>query len=694
MSFTFQSNTIEEFNAGLANLGVIPGNGNEFEAYWRLCMDMLKTEMETVFTALNNVLKQQEPKTNETSPEELQKKYNSFTDAVGKISWTDNDITLSPTQFLNKFFVNCLNVRSLGVKDWRDLYENISPVQQCATAQKRLNAVYDWDVCYICGTTIEDKLRGGEQFTRECEHILPAFTALGFKGLIQSTNIEIWDTIPDDILKFYRYEYANSHRCCNRIKSGIKFIKYNFATGIYEEDLDNLVSVLTNILTSGQHDCSMLVHDKATFVNERTDEINATFIQPLLVLINTQKNKFGNLFDLNIRINQLSALKLNIPQIANAILTGQPPTKVSNLKSKSYNNLQAKNLLKKQLTNPENLFFDAFKSIFSQMPEEIIQQLFSFYFGQELRRGLSRISRKVFELGLTPFDSSFRNIASNAFIEAENKLDELITEDDEMDKENLMAFNNEIKLKLSNKFTEQIYLITDFCLKNRIPLSEDTLPLITEIKKFLNLATMQSIFDNTGLIYQQHQFARDMPSLVESNDTEFSGLITTIQTENVANAFAGGSKKLIKNKKLKFIMKGGTIEEEMIQSYKNDILETAANLGFNPANYGIKIQTTRYGRASKPPSLYTGNNGIKIGQEDFTIDYFRDGIVHVKTNQFIPFTYQGAKKGVVDSQGNFYQTAGKKKKLSKLSKLLKKINKKTMKSKNKYYKKNTRKSNN
>jgi hypothetical protein len=189
------------------------------------------------------------------------------------------------------FFAHCVNVRDLiGEKgSWRDLYEHIGASQQCKAAINKLNEVFSWNTCYICGLDILDN--GGPHSTRECEHILPAFTALGYKGLIQSSKLN--ETYSNETLEFFRYEYANAHRCCNQIKSDDKWIKYDRNTGSYVIDENMLGTTLTNILSSRAYDCPQLnlntVFRNRNFVRERGNFIVTTFLNPILTIINTER---------------------------------------------------------------------------------------------------------------------------------------------------------------------------------------------------------------------------------------------------------------------------------------------------------------------------------------------------------------------------------------------------------------------
>ena len=187
MSFGFSSETPQDFNLELVKMGIVIGNGDEIQQYWKLSMDMLEKELQNVYNSLIQALSQQGNMN--ISRDEYDKRLEQFKDAVSKLSWSDSDITISPTQFYNKFMANCVNVKSFNVTSWRDMFEHIGASSQCAVAQKKINEVISWDTCYICGTLIQDKYQNINQViheSRECEHLLPAFTSLGYKGLIQS----------------------------------------------------------------------------------------------------------------------------------------------------------------------------------------------------------------------------------------------------------------------------------------------------------------------------------------------------------------------------------------------------------------------------------------------------------------------------------------------------------------------------
>ena len=666
MSFGFSSETPQDFNLELVKMGIVIGNGDEIQQYWKLSMDMLEKELQNVYNSLIQALSQQGNMN--ISRDEYDKRLEQFKDAVSKLSWSDSDITISPTQFYNKFMANCVNVKSFNVTSWRDMFEHIGASSQCAVAQKKINEVISWDTCYICGTVIQDKHQNMHQVihdSRECEHLLPAFTSLGYKGLIQSSKAEF----PDDYLEYFKYEYANAHRCCNQIKTDDKWIKYDINQKIYLIDEKALATTLTNILTSGQYDCNNIEKNKSSFVNTRGSAIMSIFLNPILHIINTEKKEYGDLFDLKIRINQLSALKLNINQIAHAILTGQAPAP-QKINIKMYNITYAKFLAKKQFSHPENLFFDVFNDFFSTSDVNMVEQMFSVFFGQQLRKFV-RISRKIFEFGMQQLDptanKSFSSISNEMLYKSLNDIDVLFqqTGNEEIEESILIPFNNQNIITLKIEFRKILFTI------------------VTTI-----ISTMES--SNPQFSSQFNMFKQQIQQSADADQVKDQQIQSANQIEtNTLLQQGGGSNKLKKKShQLYKKMVGGSIEENFENSYKNDVVEIAEELGFNPALYGINVVTTRSGRVSKPPlshvGLPNGASGIKIGNNVFIIDYASNGVRDYNNNSiFIPFTYKGQQRGILDNVGNFYQIGGRKKKLYK----------KTRKSKNIYHKKYTIKNN-
>ena len=56
---TFDNDDAQLFNIELARIGVVVGTGDEVQQYWKLCMDMLESELNTVFNSLVQELSQQ-----------------------------------------------------------------------------------------------------------------------------------------------------------------------------------------------------------------------------------------------------------------------------------------------------------------------------------------------------------------------------------------------------------------------------------------------------------------------------------------------------------------------------------------------------------------------------------------------------------------------------------------------------------
>jgi len=470
-AFTLVDNTTaESLRGSLKVIGI--AEGNLLQQYWRVCMDILSVELYNTSKALVDALNAQDPNQSDPenkytkSTEEYAKRISEFEDSLSKISWSDSDITLSPSQFYNKFFANCIAassfIKSSRGGSWRNLYEHIGASSQCKVAQQKINEVMSWNVCYICGEDILDKYSNNEiHDTRECEHILPAFTSLGYKGLIQSSNA---NNIPDELLDYFKYEYANSHRCCNQVKSDDKWIKYNLKTQKYEIDQTTLENTLINIHMSKQYDCSNIekLGNQNAFKSSRVTFIVENYLKPILKIINKDKEDFGELFDLNIRINQLLALRPSIGEFAHALLNGQIPTKVSKGCDKTY----AKFLAKKQIKNPENIFFEVFKDLTDRINDDaFIEILFSEIFGQQLRK-LTRISRKIYEQSGSLLSKMTGSEQPSMFVlkdsvlkENQDNIDNVYGNEENMDEDKIIALNNMYLLKLKGKYREALFYI-------------------------------------------------------------------------------------------------------------------------------------------------------------------------------------------------------------------------------------------
>jgi hypothetical protein len=626
--------------------GIATSQDNEITKFWKLSMDMLMKALRDAAEALVK----QFPDDDKSYDKQIKR----FEDALSTVSWTDNDITLSPTSFYEKFFAFAVSVKTLTGSTkghWRQLFEHIGALKQCEVARNNLNEVIiDWNTCYICGEKILDEKNPEAQrydhLTRECEHILPAFTALGYKGLIQTTNKKELDKLDDTELEFFKYEYANAHRCCNQIKSDNKWIKYNNENGQYITDPDILGVTLKNIFNGKKYDCKNIdfkTKTSNTFVTDRRRFIDRTFLKPILAIINRDKTDYGDLFDLNIRIKQVSAIRINIDEFAEAILTGKPPSKPR--PAKEIELKEAKLLAYKQFKSPTTLFFSVFNDMFANNNPNYIAILWSKYpWSGNVPRKLVNISRKLFD------EVGAENIKGEMLAENIHELETKIYASEigqGEDEDKIIAFNNTYLLRLKGEYRKIIY---DMAIKIDIDIL--SIPE-TDKQKFRYILTETKSQDNAedGKLF--HEQFNNAPSIVE--------LGAKVSTK-------GGNKKNI----LSNYMVGGKIsDEELVDSYKDDILETAKKMQFNPADYGIVVQTTKSGRTSKPPAALSydkpGRQGIKLGDGFFTPTDDSQFLQDRKGKKYPLETKPRMGKGIYDDKENFFSFGGKKNK-SKINK--------------------------
>ena len=254
-------------------------------------------------------------------------------------------VNMSPTVFFTSFF-HGLKASNLGQESYRDMFEHIGPTYQCKYTENaikkiklndKLKSYYtNWDNCYICGLKINDGKTssvGGDpkQEARECEHILPAFTALGHYGLVQSSC-----TMTDEDIDFYRLEYANAHRCCNRVKSDDLWITYNETTGNYEVNVTNIEMTYERMLNSDKHDCSLVKKAILTVISEekksgnkytqtdwmrkRIAILKLAYLDKLCLKINAERTNKDCAYHLAERCRQINALRVTTDIIARALI--------------------------------------------------------------------------------------------------------------------------------------------------------------------------------------------------------------------------------------------------------------------------------------------------------------------------------------------------------------------------------------
>jgi len=121
----------------------------------------------------------------------------------------------------------------------------------------------------------------------ECEHKLPIIMALSFWGLIQKGAIPVGEH------PLFSLEYANSHKCCNRIKSNYDFIVYNPRTNLYEINAPLIRSILSIISQSGDEDCTKL-GDKDSFVLADIKTSLEAALNPIIEKINENLTRSGD----------------------------------------------------------------------------------------------------------------------------------------------------------------------------------------------------------------------------------------------------------------------------------------------------------------------------------------------------------------------------------------------------------------
>jgi len=620
-----------ELQTQLKIYGVVPEAGNPIHQFWKLSMDMLSTSLELTASSVISSLETIGGAT--MSDDEKKAKTEMFKSAVATISWDDNDITLSPTQFYNKFFAYCLSAGAVAngkeKTGWRDIFERVGAVEQCYVAQQRINEFLNWNECYICGTEIYDKnnphpQKGIIHDTRECEHILPAFTSLGYKGLIQSSNLK--QILTDSETLYFKYEYANAHRCCNQIKSEDKWIIYDSSSKTYVIDQETLAKTLTGIQSSNLYDCSS-VKKENDFINNRGNSIINSFLNPISTIINQEKTEYGDLYDIKIRINQIAALNKTLEQFAYAILTGtgQPtPPKIKTLLIDD-----AVKQIKKQFTSDELLilFSEVYNDLFSKVGLESASG--------KIKRNQSAAIRSV-------YSDEYKNLGTN--------------------------LEQQIIASLRESGIQEI---------DESELLETTGNQLAQLKKQFRGGIIQ-------YCAQSNLFTEDEMSIFQQSESIDDAIDNNTITGEIAFPQSGGQ---IYN------MYGGQEEqeqeeeqEELNQSYFQDIIDIAENdFGITSdilySNYGITsidnlATTTQSGRVSKPPvKLYNGelckNYGFTIGNRLFCLDAKAEKVQEKNLNGYLinevfPLSVENGRKGVYDNQNppNFYAISGGKNKKS------------------------------
>ena len=173
----------------------------------------------------------------------------------------------------------------------RALIESLSAASQCEQSVGRLRDLPDVR-CYICQGLWVDK-----HVTMECEHIFCIGLAIEYFGLLRSTF-----STPDQKL-FLSILYAWAHRCCNRLKSNMSFMKlnpnytprgnHNFFM-FHEVNAAKLLGKIYD--NNASHDCKVVFDkkkiNKQNFVKSRTEGISAH----VMPLVNFSNQIFTRMF--------------------------------------------------------------------------------------------------------------------------------------------------------------------------------------------------------------------------------------------------------------------------------------------------------------------------------------------------------------------------------------------------------------
>lgn len=334
-----------------------------FTEFWKLCMEqynqiLKKTATELVQSTINVKNSIFGDKT-EDQKEEIENKISQFESEMRKVSWDNiNVYTLSGTEFFRTFFCRSVDPSTFGKKTFRDMFEHKGASDQCTLVEKNiLESTTDWNVCYICGLPIYDKYNPDSKGivhhrTRECEHVVCIFPAIGHNSIVDSLK-DIQGADPDTLALIDR-EYQQSHGCCNQTKLDELWIKLQNDSGFFGVNDDALKDTLKKIFSNTKHDCSAVrkfftLRRQQDFVSERSAAITRQVLTPIVSLINKAKNNWGNLYELIFRIRQIAALRYNFQEIAVAYLTNaNPPTMLKQLANPS---LVEKNVIMMRLAH-------------------------------------------------------------------------------------------------------------------------------------------------------------------------------------------------------------------------------------------------------------------------------------------------------------------------------------------------------
>lgn len=244
----------------------------------------------------------------------------------------NDDVNLDPSDFYNNFFANLVNLKVLKNTEryvsWRDIFEHTGAIAQCKSSEALFGNHANF--CYICGLPYTDT-------DNQCEHVIPAFHALGYNMIIQQTPTKI-GSVTSECKEMAEFEYAPSHICCNQTKNDDLWIIVNSANGTIDIDEPSIESTLSNIHdnftsanpTDSSWKCTLpekralSSKPKSVFVSERKAFIKTNYLDNIKRNIDTMAGDYGTLMLLSIRLRQLNALRFTMNTYVDAMISGAP----------------------------------------------------------------------------------------------------------------------------------------------------------------------------------------------------------------------------------------------------------------------------------------------------------------------------------------------------------------------------------
>lgn len=216
------------------------------------------------------------------------------------------------------YFDLLFNVVSKEGEGWRTRLNPYSDQEQCMRAKSvdktKFKTVPQFQnnpntntVCYLCNRAILSS-ETSLQKTMECEHILPVSCALSHWWLIKSPTKQTLTPARMDVLS---KEYGWSHRCCNQIKTNSEFIVYDGRKKKYVFNIKLVRTMLSDISTSTNYDCSVANSKGRIDINKQLINIQK-IVQPLLDKINNNLTNTGSndMYDLICKLKIISAMSM------------------------------------------------------------------------------------------------------------------------------------------------------------------------------------------------------------------------------------------------------------------------------------------------------------------------------------------------------------------------------------------------